>query len=217
MANMFISIMQKFSWILTASILVFGWYSPILMVLTFICMLAPIVFSFRYGRAWCGNFCPRASFNNSVLSIISYKRDIPKFFKSNIFRIIMFILLMSFFGINIYHTNGNLIKIGNTFLKMMLLTTVIQICLGVLVHPNVWCTFCPMGTAAFYITKFKGKSQVNIKFNKKCLNCGNCKKQCPIQIDVPRWYSYGKVLDADCMKCRKCMNECPGKVLVWSD
>jgi len=217
MSDIIIGIIKRFSWILVVLILAFGWFSPLLMILTFICMIGPIAFSFKYGRAWCGNFCPRGSFSNYILSIISYKKDIPKFLKSNIFRILVFICLMSYFAFNMYHTHGSLIRMGRVFLRMMLLTTVIQICFGILIHPNTWCTFCPMGTVAYYIAKLKGNCEVNIKFSKECISCQKCKANCPIQIDIPKWYLSGEISDKNCMKCRRCIEACPKKALVWDE
>ena len=217
MAEALIGAIQKFSWILLIAILLFGWTSPVLMVVAFICMIAPVVFSFSSGRAWCGNFCPRNSFSNVILSKISPNKHIPKFYKSAAFRLLMFILLMSLFGASIYSAHGSLKGIGYTFLKMMLITTIMQISFGVFIHPNIWCSFCPMGTAASVITKFRKNDDMNIKISKSCIDCGICKSNCPLELDISKWKSEGEVKDGNCMKCRKCIKSCPQRVLTWNE
>lgn len=215
MANEVVYYIQKFSWILVVLILVFGWASPILMILSIICMLGPIIFSFSFGRAWCGNFCPRGSLSGVVLPIISPNKPIPRFLKNSIFRIIIFVLLMLLFVNNLAHSNGTLLGIGLAFIKMMAITTIMQICFAALIHPYAWCSFCPMGTVASFIARARKGTIDNIKINKNCVGCNICKNNCPLQIDIPSWGSTGEVQDADCMKCRKCIKACSRKCLKY--
>lgn len=215
MAYLIIHAFQKYSWILLVLILVFGWFSPMLMLLTFVCMIAPIMFSFKYGRAWCGNFCPRSSFNNSVLGTISREGRIPKLLRNPLFRLLIFILLMSIFIISLIQTGGSRIGIGYALLRMMAVTTIIQICLGIFIQRNAWCMVCPMGTAASFISLLKRQADANIKTLDGCTACGNCSKNCPIQIDIPAGMKNKTLLHPDCMKCRKCINACPNGILYW--
>ena len=214
-ANNTIYIMQKFSWILVVLILVFGWTSPVLMLIAFMCMIGPIIFSFSYGRAWCGNFCPRGSLSSSVLSIISPKKKIPKLFKNIWFRILVIILIMLLFAYGLSQPHGSLTCLGSVFIKMMAITTIIQICLAVLIHPYAWCTFCPMGTISNCIIRTKKGGSDNIKISDKCISCKACTKNCPAQVDIPNWRTKGEILDADCMKCRKCIKHCPSNCLQY--
>lgn len=217
MIDLFITNMQKFSWLLIAAILLSGWNSPALMVLTFVCMTAPIAFSFYYGRAWCGNFCPRASFSNSVLSVISHRKGTPSQFRNEYFRVLIFILLMTFFAFNLSNSGGTLFGIGRAFLKMLFTTTMLQICFGIFLHQNAWCSICPMGTAAYFIIRLRGRANVNINISQSCVSCGICKGVCPVKIDISKYKSCGEVKNADCMKCRACIKQCPQKALTWSE
>lgn len=215
MSYLIIQAFQKYSWVLLVLILVLGWFSPVLIIITFICMTAPIIFSFKYGRAWCGNFCPRSSFNNSVLSIISRGSNLPRLFKQPLFRFFIFIFLMSIFITSLIQTGGSWKGAGYALLRMMAFTTIIQICLGVFIQRNAWCMICPMGTAASFITWTKKQTDANIKRLEGCTDCGDCSKSCPIQIDIPAGIKNDKLLNPDCMKCRKCINSCPNEILYW--
>jgi polyferredoxin len=88
MSESIIDFIQKYSWLVLVCILIFGWFLPVLMWISFICMIAPVVFSFKYGRAWCNNFCPRGSFNNNVLKIISPSKPLPAILKKPIIRLL---------------------------------------------------------------------------------------------------------------------------------
>lgn len=215
MANIIVSFMQSFSWILVVLILIFGWTSPILMVLAFACMIGPIIYAYAYGRAWCGNFCPRGSFSGTILTIISPHKKIPKLFKNIWFRMLVLVLIMLLFAYALNRSHPSLTFLGNTFVKMMAFTTIIQICLALLIHPYAWCSFCPMGTIAFCITKAKKGNSDNIKINDKCISCYDCMKNCPLQIDIPSWRFKGEVMDADCMKCGKCIKSCYNNFLKF--
>lgn len=215
--NFIISTIQKFSWILTVLILIFGWTSPVLMVIALLCMLGPVIFAFTYGRAWCGNFCPRGSLSATVLPIISPQKKIPKIFKNIFFRLIILILVMSIFIYGLAQPHSSLTCLGSLFIKMMTVTTIIQIFLAVLIHQNTWCNLCPMGTLAYFITKIKKCNSDNILISSECTSCNTCTKKCPVQVDIPDWRKIGEIKDADCTKCRKCITVCPKGCLKYSD
>lgn len=215
MTETIIGWIQRFTWMVLIFILLFGWFSPVWMLLTFICMIAPIVFSFKYGRAWCGNFCPRGSFNKSVLKWISPNKPLPVILKKPLIRLVVFIGLMTLFTYSLLNSGGSLRGLGVAFIRMMAITTLIEICMAVFVHHNAWCVICPMGSVAGTITAIKGNAEGVVTVSAKCINCQECVSVCPMQINIPGYQNSGVVVHSDCMKCRECINHCKYQALCW--
>lgn len=203
---------HKWSWIILIAFCIIGLVYPYIGAVALICMLAPVITAFFRGRMWCGHFCPRGSFNDIILSKISYRRVAPSFLKSVWFRNLFLVLLMSAFAIQLIFAWGSTLAVGRVFIRMVILTTILTIFLGIPFNQRTWCMICPMGTMSHYVaginmlkTKFK-----YINFDKNnCINCKNCSKNCPMDIDVMSYKKQGSVLDSDCLKCGLCVEKCP--------
>lgn len=153
------------------------------------------------GRWFCGNLCPRGSFNDFWLSKVSRNRRIPPFFRSMRVRVPVFAALMGFMVFRIVQTEGVIEKAGMVFVTMCILTTAAAIFMGVLFSPRAWCSFCPMGS----LQRFLGGGKRPILFDpKKCVNCGVCEKACPMHLSVAKIAA-----DPDCIKCGRCVRACP--------
>lgn len=207
---------HKWAWLLLITYCIVGLIYPYIGIAALVCMLAPIAIAFTRGRMWCGNFCPRGSFNDNILSLISPKRKIPQIMKSIWFKTLFLILLMGAFATQLIFAWGNLLEIGRVFVRMILITTGITIALGVIFSQRAWCAICPMGTMAHFVSKLaaKGGKIKYVTFSKdKCVSCKLCSKSCPIGIDVLGHKTDGKVINADCLKCNVCVQKCPKKSL----
>ncbi|WP_010245021.1 4Fe-4S binding protein [Acetivibrio cellulolyticus] len=211
-----IKFFHNWAWLMLVIYCVVGMFYPLIGTAALICMLAPSIVAVFKGRMWCGNFCPRGSFNDRILSKFSLRNKVPGLLKATWFRLTFLILLMGAFAIQIVFAWGNIYEVSFVFVRMIIITTVITIILGVSYNQRTWCMICPMGTMAHYIAKLKlfaGKFRY-IAFNKeKCVNCKVCTKNCPIGIDVLSHKSEGTVNDADCLKCKVCIEKCPKKSL----
>lgn len=209
-------VIHKWVWILLIMFCVIGIFYPIIGLAALICMLAPSVVAIFKGRMWCGNFCPRGSFNDIILSKISKKRNVPKFLKSRWFKLTFLALVMGAFTLQIIFVWGSVVAISFVFVRMIIITTIITIILGITYNQRTWCMICPMGTMAHYVAKLElVKSKLrHVVFDKdKCIDCRICSKSCPIGVDVLSHKNAGKVIDADCLKCSVCVDKCPKKSL----
>lgn len=126
-------------------IVIGGLFVPELGYLVLAMMIFFLTLSFFKGRYWCWNLCPRGVFLDIALSKISANRPLPRIFVKQWFRLLIFILFISFVVYRIIRTGGNLWMIGAVFVSMCLITTVISIILGIILKHRGWCAICPMG------------------------------------------------------------------------
>lgn len=206
---------HKWVWVILIAFCIIGLFYPVIGIVALICMLSPSIFAFAKGRIWCGNFCPRGSFNDTILAKISRNKKVPQFMKSTWFRTLFLVILMGAFTIQLILAWGDMSQIGTVFVRMIIITTLITIVLGIVYSHRAWCVICPMGTMASSVTKFvTGSHMKYVTFEKeKCVNCKICSKECPIGIDVLSYKQQGQVTNADCLKCNVCINKCPKKAL----
>jgi len=213
------SIIHKWSWILLVAFCTVGLVYPYIGAIALICMLAPVVLAFFKGRMWCGKFCPRGSFNDIILSKLSRKNTIPGLLKSTWFRNLFLAVLMSAFAVQMVFAWGSASAVGQVFVRMIIITTLLAVILGIFFNHRTWCMICPMGTMAHYAAKVKAlKTKLtHVNFNKNtCVNCKVCSKSCPMGIEVFNHKNKGKVFDPDCLKCSECVDKCPKKSLFIS-
>jgi ferredoxin-type protein NapH len=187
---------------------------PVIGSVAIICMLAPVLLAPFKGRYWCGNFCPRGSFYDNVIAKISPKKPIPALFRSKGFRIFMVFFIIGVFTMQMYYAWGDLSAMGAVFVRIILITTVVGIVLGVMYHQRTWCSFCPMGTlASWFSTR---KKPMPLQVEKSCVNCKLCTTACPLQLSP---YIAKETIEgftnSDCLKCSRCVDKCPKKALSF--
>ena len=201
------------AWIMLILFLIIGWKFPIIGTAAVFCMVAPVVTaSWKEGRVWCGSHCPRGKFNDNLLSKISRSVEIPSFFKTKYFRFGFFLFLIYNFMTGIMNAEGNWAAIGLVFYKIIFITTIITISLGVIFHQRTWCAFCPMGSLSALVVKLKRKfisNPTQIKVDQdKCIDCGLCADNCPIDLE-PQNFKEDRDCDLDCLHCEQCVTACP--------
>ncbi len=205
--NKFLVLWKKYSFVILMMFILLGLFDARIALLAIICMVSPIIVSLFKGRFWCGNLCPRGSFYDNVVSKFSNKRKVPKFLKSYYFRAIVFVGMMTMFGLGIKQNLGNLYGIGMVFYRMIVVTTIIGIVLSLFYNHRTWCNFCPMGSVASIISKFK-KSKKVLQVSSSCVSCKMCEKKCPLGI-VPYEYKGDILSHPDCIQCGQCVSVCP--------
>jgi polyferredoxin len=164
------------------------------------------------GRKWCNWFCPRGSFSDTLVKSISPKKEIPELLKKLPLRIAVLIFLMSVMTANLVLRWPDPGKIGQFFVLLLTITTVLGVVLALFFHQRCWCYICPIGT----LINLTGGGKYPLKLDSKiCIDCKNCFKVCPVQISP---YKNKKqdtemVKEADCLKCNLCISICPKNAL----
>ncbi|KNY27305.1 4Fe-4S binding protein [Pseudobacteroides cellulosolvens] len=180
---------HKWAWTVLLTFCIVGMFYPSIGIAAIVCMLAPVVVSVFKGRYWCGNFCPRGSFNDILVSKISKGIKVPRILKEKWFKLLFLVLLMSGFAIQIYFVWGSVISVGSVFVRMIIITTLLSIVLGTFFNHRTWCTICPMGTMANYVSSIRkaGKKPKNVALSgKKCTDCNSCARSCSVVVDVSK-------------------------------
>lgn len=200
-------------WVLL-TFLIAGMFYPAVGLLAIICMLAPVAVSFFKGRYWCGNFCPRGSFYDHILAKFSPQKPIPAIFRAKFFRVVVLLLIMTAFSLQMYFAWGDLAAMGMVFLRVILLTTLVGIVLGLFFHQRAWCAFCPMGSLASWSAE--RRKPLPLMVSDACISCKLCTRVCPMQLAPYRAKGSANGFDAaDCLKCGRCVDSCPKKALSF--
>jgi polyferredoxin len=72
--------------------------------------------------------------------------------------------------------------------------------------------FCPVSLVMKLQTRIS-LSKIRPSGN-KCIECGKCNKECPMDVDVMKYIKNGqKILSAECILCGGCVKNCPVKAM----
>lgn len=202
-------------WILLA-FLATGLVYPAVGIIALTCMIAPVAVAPFRGRYWCGNYCPRGSFYDHVLVKLSPQRKIPAFFSYTVFRAVMVLFIMSVFTVQMIYAWGDWAAMGKVFVQIILITTIVGIVLGLIYHQRTWCSFCPMGTLASWISR--RKKTLPLAVGNSCVSCKLCTKACPMQLEpyAAKGTDEG-FCHSDCLKCDRCVERCPKQALQFDN
>lgn len=227
------------------ALMIVGWWYPLVAFVGVVAMLAGAIgIGVFTGRYWCNWLCPRGSFFDSMLRLVSRGRTAPDWFHHPLFRLgwIVWFTIMVVRGV--LPVWGDLAAMSQPFARLMVVSTAIAVVLGVVYHERAWCLFCPMGTmgnAANRLAKLLGRGvepQVTVDGD-ACVNCLRCHSVCrqgiePNEYKEPTVTDHGDVLDpiatrngaeretaddavdhGDCLKCGYCVEECPTGALSF--
>lgn len=167
-------------WILP-SVVLGGWFYPMLGYLLPICMMAAMGIALFKGRYWCDWMCPRGATWDLFLSKLSLKKEVPSFFRSIYFRMLWIMILMGVLALKLPHALASLDpinEVGMVFTMLLTVTTLVGIFLGSPTHHRIWCGFCPIGTMSNWV----GKGKYALEINSSCKECKTCHEVCPMQI-----------------------------------
>lgn len=115
-------------------------------LLGFICMGLPIFQALRgKGKLHCKSHCPRGSFLGRIVSKISLRKSLPKFMRTKKFRHGILVLMGIMLSISFIHAGGDPKKIAFVVFRLMGISFIFGIVLGIFYKPKAWCAICPMG------------------------------------------------------------------------
>ncbi len=168
-------------------------------------IFGPIVF----GRGWCGYACWTAM----VLDFLPYKTRQKPRKKWGFVRYITFAVSVVFVGALFLAKVGNIEKIMFlAFVVGNVLYYAVGIVLAFVCRDNrAFCKYvCPITVFLKPMSKF---ALFRIKCNKSaCINCGKCKKVCPMDVDVTD-NSRNRKNGTECILCMECVKNCSQKAL----
>ena len=162
-----------------------------------------------FGRGWCGYACWTAM----VLDFLPYKVPQKPRKKLGWVRYITFAISLIFVAALFLAKVGNIERIMfYAFIIGNVLYYAVGIISAFIFRDNrAFCKyFCPI---TVFLKPMSYFSLIRIKCDKsKCVNCGICKKVCPMDVDVTD-NSRGRKNGTECILCHECVKNCPKDAL----
>ena len=159
---------KEFRWVIIVTFFVLSIINIWFGLLGFICMGLPIVQALMgRGKIHCQKHCPRGSFLGKIVSKISLRNSIPKFMLSNKFKNGVLVLMGIMLSISLIHTGGNPKMIAFALFRLMGISFIVGIVMGIFYKPKSWCVICPMGHACNLITTAKSSSDSKVTVDRR--------------------------------------------------
>ncbi|MEN8728397.1 MAG: 4Fe-4S binding protein [Desulfuromonadales bacterium] len=194
------------------TVIALGWRYPVLGYIVPVAMSAGIIGGFLKGRWVCGNACPRGSFIDTWLNLVSGDRAMPGILRNAKFRWTLLSALIGFMTVRIAQNPTDFDHWGIVFWQMCTITTIAAVGLGIRYSARSWCAICPVGTMA----GTAGKNRYSLQVSASCQGCRLCENRCPMQLEIAKYRHSGQSAEQDCLKCSACMSACPKQgVLSW--
>ncbi|EHP89124.1 4Fe-4S binding protein [Methanotorris formicicus] len=172
-------------------------------------LIAKIFGTAIFGRGFCGWGCWIAM----ILEVLPYKNPSGRVKNLGILRYIVFLLSL---GIVLYFWKCGYTIYGSRdkellwFIVGLAIYYSFGISMAFLFKDNrAFCKyFCPIPVLQKILGRF-ALLKISIDKN-KCINCGLCEKNCPMDIKLLDYKNKGKrVLSTECILCTTCMGVCP--------
>ncbi|MBS6509822.1 MAG: 4Fe-4S binding protein [Paraclostridium bifermentans] len=175
-------------------------------------VIAKICGPFIFGRGWCGYACWTAM----ILDFLPYKiPQAPRKKKIGIVKYILFVFSFAFVGTLFVLQIPNLEKtMFISFIIGNILYYIVGIAIAFLFKDNrAFCKYiCPV---TIFLKPASYFSILRVKCDKeKCINCGKCKKVCPMNVDVIN-NNRNRENGTECILCTDCINQCSQKALYF--
>jgi len=172
----------------------------------------------------CGWACPFGALQELIYSLPILRRIKQKklpFVLTNTIRAGLFFTMLLFMfgilggrkGLVIYHYVNPFNLFNLDFESISILLTVIISLSGAFIIYRPFCQLiCPFGFISWTIERF---SIFSVRIDhEKCIQCGACVKECPLEAAKGRVEN--KKMPADCFSCARCLNVCPVDAIKYS-
>lgn len=168
-------------------------------------IFGPLIF----GRGWCSYACWTAM----VLDFLPYKTPRQPRKKLGFIRYITFALSLIFVAALFLAKIGSIERI---MFWAFIIGNIIYYAIGIIMafvfkDNRAFCKyFCPI---TVFLKPMSYFSVLRIKCDKdKCVNCGKCKKVCPMDVDITD-NSRKRKNGTECILCMECVKSCPKDAL----
>ncbi len=162
-----------------------------------------------FGRGWCGYACWTAM----VLDFLPYKTPARPGKKIGWIRYITFAASLVFVAALFLAGVGNLERI---MFRAFIIGNVVYYAVGIILafafkDNRAFCKYiCPI---TVFLKPMSYFALIRVKCDKeKCINCGKCKRVCPMEVDVTD-NSRKRKNGTECILCMECVNNCPRNAL----
>ncbi|MDA3899072.1 MAG: 4Fe-4S binding protein [Spirochaetes bacterium] len=145
---------MSWSWVFFISFFVLSIIDIRFALAGFLCMSVPLYHAIRgRGKVHCSKYCPRGSFLKNMIPAISLDSIPPAFMRSIRFKQILLSLLVLNFFVSLYLAGGDFKLVAMAIFRLMVVSSVLAMVMGIVYKPRVWCTVCPMGYVTQLISK----------------------------------------------------------------
>lgn len=149
---------MKWSWIFMITFFLLSALDIRFGILGLICMMIPLYHAVKgRGKVHCSHHCPRGSLFGNFLKYISLDNNLPSNLKSKTAKNILLAFLLVMFTISLITSGLDINKIGFVIFRLMIVSTILGIIMGVLFKPRSWCQVCPMGYTTGLIKEAQDK------------------------------------------------------------
>lgn len=140
------------TWVLMIVFFILGVVNIYFGLLGFVCMLKPVYHALKgRGRVHCSHYCPRGAIFGKFLPKISLGNALPVWMRSKFFKNSLILIMAAVFGFALIHSGGDPRKISFAVFRLMIVSSIFGLVLGIFFKPRSWCQVCPMGTGTGYI------------------------------------------------------------------
>lgn len=159
---------MEWSWIILVGFLILSIADARFGILGVICIATPLYHAFKgRGKVHCSHYCPRGSLLGKMLASISLQNNMPAWLRGKAAKNTVLSLMILMFGISLFHAGLDFVKISFAIFRLMGVSLLVGILMGVIFKPRSWCQVCPMGHATGLIKNYKDLKEAKVNLELK--------------------------------------------------